>query len=177
MSLDRRESPDRIRFSVSPTVTIILKFMPFYLFYIYKNACFNFTAETNMMRTTARRLRVLGNHFVQAGSIKNSVSPPQDSPYFVVTPRTSLIDETVAIRLHGLEPNQMVRLDATVVENRLKFESHAVYRASTAGVVDLETDASLAGTYTGIHNLKVSHDARKNTFKTEIYPQQVFGET
>ena len=133
---------------------------------MYRNVCFNFTVETNMMRTTARRLRVLGNHFVQAGSIKNSVSPPQDSPYFVVTPRTSLIDETVAIRLHGLEPNQMVRLDATVVENRLKFESHAVYRASTTGVVDLETDVSLAGTYTGIdvHDLKVSRDARKPGF-------------
>ena len=101
-----------------------------------------------MMRTTARRLRVLGNHFVQASATHANVSP-QVSPSFVVTPRTSLIDETVAIRLHGLEPHQMVRLEATVVENRLKFESHAVYRASTTGVIDLETDASLAGSYTG----------------------------
>ena len=101
-----------------------------------------------MMRTTARRLHVLGNHFLQAAASQPNVSQ-RNYPNFVVTPRTSLIDEIVTIRLHGLEPYQIVRLEASVVENKLKFESHAVYRASTTGIVDLETDASLAGTYTG----------------------------
>ena len=92
-----------------------------------------------MMRTTARRLRVLGKHFLQSSV----------TPNLAVSPRTSLIDETVRISLSGLEPNQIVRLVAQVVENNVKFESQGVFRASSDGVVDLDSAASLAGSYTG----------------------------
>lgn len=93
-----------------------------------------------MMRTTARRLRVLGKHFLQSSV----------TPNLAVTPRTSLIDETVRISLSGLEPNQIVRLVAQVVENNVKFESQGVFRANSDGVVDLDSAASLAGSYTGV---------------------------
>ena len=96
-----------------------------------------------MMRTTARRLKTIGRHFLQTTAALNA------SPHIVVTPKTSLLNETVRIQLHGLEPNQIVQLVAKLVENNVKFESSAVYRASPKGDIDLDRDASLAGTYTG----------------------------
>ena len=96
-----------------------------------------------MIRTAVRRLCVVRCHLASAASRVHS------APDIVVTPRTSLIDEKVHIHLRGLQPNQIVRLVANVKENNVKFESSAVFMADQTGAIDLEKDASLAGTYTG----------------------------
>ena len=105
-----------------------------------------------MMHTATRRLRILRSHTCAGNLAQGLLHQKADvtSPEIVVTPRTSLISEKVRIRLHGLEPNQMVRLVANVEENSVKFESTAVFRASPSGDIDLDRDASLDGTYTGI---------------------------
>ena len=100
----------------------------------------NFTAST--------RLKILESHLVSA--ITNAI---EATPHIVATPRTSLLDEKVGIQIQGLEPNQIVRLVMHMIENKVKFESSGVFRANATGDIDLDLDASLAGTYTGTHNL------------------------
>ena len=151
----RGNRDNRIRDNESRLYLYLQKLDYYYYYYYY---CYYLNFQTGngfvvlltslaekdaMMRTTARRLRVLGKHFLQS-----SVTPNL-SPNLAVSPRTSLIDETVRISLSGLEPNQIVRLVAQVVENNVKFESQGVFRASSDGVVDLDSAASLAGSYTG----------------------------
>lgn len=97
------------------------------------------------MRTAVRRLQSIQNHIMKASTRAGLHS----SPNLVVTPTTSLVDQKVHIRLHGLEPNQMIRLVARVRENSIWFESSGLFRASDAGEVDLNRDPSLGGTYTG----------------------------
>ena len=108
------------------------------------------------MHTATRRLRILRSHTCACNLAQGLLHQKADvtPPEIVVTPRTSLISEKVRIQLHGLEPNQMVRLVANVEENSVKFESCAVFRASPSGDIDLDRDASLDGTYTGIKRPK-----------------------
>ena len=116
-----------------------------------------------MMHTATRRLRILRSHTC-AGNLAQGLlhqKAESTSPEIVVTPRTSLISEKVRIQLHGLESNQMVRLEANVEENNVKFESSAVFRASPSGDIDLDRDASLDGTYTGIIMKKANHDCSR----------------
>ena len=105
-----------------------------------------------MMRTAARRLQALQNHIMKASTSTGLHS----SPNLVVTPKTSLIDQKVHIRLHGLEPNQRIRLVASVRENSIWFESSGLFIASDAGEIDLNRDPSLGGTYTGTPSLSLS---------------------
>ena len=90
-----------------------------------------------------RRFNTLRSHLV------NATAGLHTSPNLVITPKTSLIDQKVHIRLKGLEPNQMIRLVAKVRENNINFQSNCLLRASDGGEIDLNNDASLGGTYTG----------------------------
>ncbi|MES9883691.1 MAG: acyl-CoA thioesterase/BAAT N-terminal domain-containing protein [Sedimenticola sp.] len=56
----------------------------------------------------------------------------------------------VKIQLDGLQSEHIVTVVAHVVENKTSFESRGVYRANREGNVDMQVDASLDGTYTGL---------------------------
>ncbi|XP_056266620.1 acyl-coenzyme A thioesterase 5-like [Pseudoliparis swirei] len=62
-----------------------------------------------------------------------------------------LFDEPVQVKVDGLRSSQMVTVRARATDERgVAFSSSATYRADGGGVVDLERDPSLGGTYTGI---------------------------
>ncbi|HET7046236.1 MAG TPA: acyl-CoA thioesterase/BAAT N-terminal domain-containing protein, partial [Gaiellaceae bacterium] len=61
------------------------------------------------------------------------------------TPRTTLLDATVHIRLTGAKPGERVTISAS----ERSWRSHAVFRADSSGTVDLARDRALSGTYTG----------------------------
>jgi len=67
---------------------------------------------------------------------------------FHVVQTTGLVDEKLDIVLRGLAPHQLVTLRAYMLDNvGYQWESHAVFRASEDGSVNLETQCPLEGTY------------------------------
>lgn len=71
-----------------------------------------------------------------------------------VEPSSSLIDDEVRIHVSGLKANQAVTLEARIVaEKNEEFESHAHFIACKDGRVDVYSDASLGGSYSGISRM------------------------
>lgn len=68
-----------------------------------------------------------------------------------VTPKEALVDEKVLIKITGLEQHQAVTLYAYLAHDDKVFASCASYVADDIGTVDVQKDASVQGTYTGIH--------------------------
>ena len=62
----------------------------------------------------------------------------------------ALMDEKLCIKVSGLKPKQVVTVYAKTVEQGKRFASFAVYIANEQGEINLSTDPSLIGTYTGI---------------------------
>lgn len=63
-----------------------------------------------------------------------------------------LFDEPLQVKVAGLRSHQVVQLKARATDEKgTDFSSWAVYRADQNGEVDLCTDPSLSGTYTGVH--------------------------
>lgn len=61
------------------------------------------------------------------------------------------MDEAVAVRIAGLEPDHRVTVRATCIDARdVDFTSWADYRVSADGTVDPTAQPSLAGTYRGV---------------------------
>lgn len=68
-----------------------------------------------------------------------------------VTPAASLADQPAKIAVSGLAPSQEVTVRALVVsEHGSLFDSCAHYQANKQGEVDLVTDSSRGGDYTGL---------------------------
>ena len=59
------------------------------------------------------------------------------------------MDEKVAIRIIGLEPESKVTVRASIDEEEMRFESFANYVANSDGLVDMTKRPSLNGTFTG----------------------------
>ncbi|MDP6455253.1 MAG: acyl-CoA thioesterase/bile acid-CoA:amino acid N-acyltransferase family protein [SAR202 cluster bacterium] len=73
-----------------------------------------------------------------------------------VTPATASADQPVSIRLTGFVPGQTVRLTATMKDDAdTAWQSHAVFRADDAGVVDVGSQESLSGTYLGVDRMGI----------------------
>ncbi|XP_053143962.1 bile acid-CoA:amino acid N-acyltransferase [Hemicordylus capensis] len=67
------------------------------------------------------------------------------------TPKSSLADEPVKIHITGLEPSQMVTVQASLTDEKgVFFQARAFYCADKNGEVDLERDAATGGDYAGI---------------------------
>ncbi|KAJ8378153.1 hypothetical protein AAFF_G00247910 [Aldrovandia affinis] len=65
--------------------------------------------------------------------------------------RRCLFDEPVRVKVEGLSPDQRVVLRAMLTDdNGVTFEASGTYRADPSGEVDLGSDASLGGSYTGV---------------------------
>lgn len=71
----------------------------------------------------------------------------------IVEPRTALVDERVVIRLTGFVPGQLVTVRAKMSEIPgaiYEAEAYASFRADLNGEVQLDRDAPLSGTYSGV---------------------------
>ncbi|KAL3883400.1 hypothetical protein ACJMK2_029668 [Sinanodonta woodiana] len=83
--------------------------------------------------------------------ISQDASKPSESlPKLSVTPSSGLVDEKVHIRVSGLRPYETVKLSAELVENKVVFQSYAMYIADRNGQIDLFKDAAESGTYAGV---------------------------
>src|SRR5215469_3991074 len=72
------------------------------------------------------------------------------SPRIVVRPRVALRDTPVTIQLLGFAAGQEITLRAGCDLMHVRWESSATFRADADGMVDIATQAPLAGTYTGV---------------------------
>lgn len=72
-------------------------------------------------------------------------------PTVTIEPKECLADEAVKIRVHGLRSHQNVTIYAWLQRNDVDiFDSYAHYTATREGVVDISTQASAGGSYSGI---------------------------
>ncbi|XP_078532043.1 bile acid-CoA:amino acid N-acyltransferase-like [Lissotriton helveticus] len=70
--------------------------------------------------------------------------------YLSVMPRVSLTDEPVKIRVSDVEPNRLVTIRASLVDEKgFFFHSRAFYHADAAGEIDLEQAEATGGSFQG----------------------------
>ena len=79
----------------------------------------------------------------------STVATAQEPPVVIkITPRTSLVDEPISIRISGLRPGEEVKVNAELVGyGRADWQSSAIFRANSDGVVDPDYQAPLTGSY------------------------------
>jgi dienelactone hydrolase len=71
-----------------------------------------------------------------------------------VTPAHVLVDQSFITRITGLSPGQEVTVDCQYVDALDTVRrSHATFRATAHGTVDLATQAPLSGTYSGVDSM------------------------
>lgn len=69
----------------------------------------------------------------------------------IATPKSTLADECLKIRITGLEPYQLVTLQASLTDEKgVVFHARAFYQADQIGEIDLERDAASGGDYSGV---------------------------
>lgn len=68
-----------------------------------------------------------------------------------ILPEKALFDQKVKIRLLGFKPNQLVTVRASTKDDTdKKWVSYATFKANADGVVDLNSQKPLSGTYDGV---------------------------
>lgn len=73
---------------------------------------------------------------------------------FVVAPAQPLMDERLSISISGLPPNRLITVKArSKAQDQLWWQSEAVFNAGPNGSIDLNTEASVSGTYRGIDGM------------------------
>ena len=65
------------------------------------------------------------------------------------TPTNTLVDEQVKIKLSGLEPGSKVTVRSYLPEPGSCFEAHTHFEVNADGVVAVDQQPSVGGTYTG----------------------------
>ncbi|XP_052697300.1 bile acid-CoA:amino acid N-acyltransferase-like [Crassostrea angulata] len=70
-------------------------------------------------------------------------------------PIEALVDEKVWITVDGLSPNEPVTIKASLEEDNKKFSSYGCFTSMERGRVDLGTQPSLQGTYTGVDSMGI----------------------
>ena len=70
---------------------------------------------------------------------------------YLICHQIALYDEDVRITLHNFPPQEKVTLLGQFVQlsSKIEFASCGHYVSSSAGQIDLSTDASKGGTYSG----------------------------
>ncbi len=72
-------------------------------------------------------------------------------PTLTVSPVSGLFDDPFAVRVQGVVPGEVVKLRASLTDDRGRhWASEGTYYADAWGVVDAVTAASLEGTYVGV---------------------------
>jgi dienelactone hydrolase len=72
------------------------------------------------------------------------------SPSLLVIPQHGLVDDVISVHVTGLPPHCDVTLAAVLDESGKVFVSYAHYVADWRGTVNVDTDGSNGGTYTGV---------------------------
>src|SRR5439155_22974365 len=81
----------------------------------------------------------------------NDTAPAALSPRIEATPRRALVDEPIAIRLLGLEPDRSVAVRARTQDDQGGvWSAQATFRTDAGGTVDLRAQAPLSGSYDGV---------------------------
>ncbi|MFB7142180.1 acyl-CoA thioesterase/bile acid-CoA:amino acid N-acyltransferase family protein [Gottfriedia sp. NPDC056225] len=78
------------------------------------------------------------------------------NPKIVVSAVTSMIDSPIDIQIHHLKPNQIVTLKASRIAEGIKeihLESFGKFRADRTGLVNLNTQCPIEGTYNSIDGM------------------------
>ena len=85
-----------------------------------------------------------------------------DRPYIQVDHSTSPADQEILISLHHLPPNRLITMEAQtstpyycinvpVQQSGLPWRAQAQYLSDNEGTIDMRTDPSLSGSFTGLH--------------------------
>lgn len=70
------------------------------------------------------------------------------APYIEIQPESAMADETVKIKVIGLQPEQIITLRASMKDDvDLDWESYATFVANNEGVVDVTAQVPISGTY------------------------------
>ncbi|NWH63767.1 BAAT acyltransferase, partial [Geococcyx californianus] len=93
-----------------------------------------------------------------------------------VTPRSSLADQLVQVKVRGLSPNQLITLCASLTDERGDgFQSQTFFRADGAGEVDPGHHAALGGSYTGVWPMGPFWFLQPNTLFRRLVKRDVAG--
>ena len=96
------------------------------------------------------------------------MSSKERSPIRIIaSPSSALIDATISIKVTGLESGQHVTLAARVqtTEGHV-FVAHALYTADSEGALDMGTDPSQGGSFTGESDDKSWSLQRRQQWRT-----------
>ncbi|GAB2465427.1 acyl-CoA thioester hydrolase/BAAT C-terminal domain-containing protein [Comamonas humi] len=78
------------------------------------------------------------------------IATPVPTAVLSVTPADELIDVPRRIRVERLAPGRQVAIATRTLRNGVEWRSEAVFAAGADGVVDLERDAPVSGSYGGV---------------------------
>ncbi|NXY61778.1 ACNT2 acyltransferase, partial [Callaeas wilsoni] len=93
-----------------------------------------------------------------------------------VTPRLSVADQPVQIRVRGLSPSQLVTLRAWLKDEQGQcFQSRAFFRADGAGEVDPMLHAALGGSYSGVWPMGLFWFLQPDTLFQRLVKRDVAG--
>ncbi|XP_050192844.1 acyl-coenzyme A amino acid N-acyltransferase 1-like isoform X2 [Myiozetetes cayanensis] len=107
----------------------------------------------------------------------------QDDPFprcamveVTVTPRSSLADRPVQVRVRGLSPSQLVTLRAWLKDEHGEcFQSRAFFRADGLGEVDPGSHAALGGSYSGVWPMGLFWFLQPDTLFRRLVKRDVAG--
>ena len=87
-----------------------------------------------------------------AGTARTRSPSSADAPRIAlrVEPETVLVDQPARIAAVGLTPGQAITIRAQIRRKPYRFVSQATFRADASGVVALDRDAPLIGSYAGV---------------------------
>ena len=77
------------------------------------------------------------------------------TPRLIVDHPIAMVDSMITISVSDLHPNQKVTVAGLIEEGKIQCISHAHFIADELGQVNLRTDSSLSGTYTGIDSMGI----------------------
>ncbi|XP_069484973.1 acyl-coenzyme A amino acid N-acyltransferase 1-like isoform X2 [Ambystoma mexicanum] len=93
-----------------------------------------------------------------------------------VFPKVSLADEPVKILVSGLQPNQLVTLRASLLDEKgFLFHSRAFYRGNATGDVDLEMAEASGGDFQGVLPMGLFWALRSETPFHRLMKRDVIG--
>ena len=87
-----------------------------------------------------------------------------------VTPSLVLTDQAALIRATGLQPNEQVTIEASLVDGANEtWSAHADFAADARGVVDLSTQAPVRGSYKPVSAMGLIWSMLPRSKSAEIY--------
>jgi dienelactone hydrolase len=88
--------------------------------------------------------------FIVLFMISATVFAETNRPQITITPGEAMMDQKVTIRLQNFIPDQVITLHTRLSYQGDQWISEATYRVNSRGVIDLNTQPSLGGSYKGV---------------------------